>query len=172
MGSVNKVILVGNLGRDAELRYTPGGAAVATANLATTESWTDKNGQRVERTEWVRLNIWGKQAESLQEYLVKGKQLYVEGRLQTRKAPRCRNCDAFLPEKNWKGNGEKVRCAKCNHEDRPYGETMLDVKVDRVVLLGGGGGRGTGVERGSTPATGGATEEAPMEPITDDDIPF
>ena len=114
----------------------------------------------------------GKQAESLQEYLVKGKQLYVEGRLQTRKAPRCRNCDAFLPEKNWKGNGEKVRCAKCNHEDRPYGETMLDVKVDRVVLLGGGGGRGTGVERGSTHTTAGAMEEAPMEPITDDDIPF
>lgn len=170
MGSVNKVILVGNLGRDAELRYTPGGAAVATANLATTETWTDRNGQRQERTEWVRLNIWGKQAESLQEYLVKGKQLYVEGRLQTRKAPRCRSCDAFLPERNWKSDGEKLRCPKCNHEDRPYGETMLDVKVDRVVLLGGGGGRGAGTDRGAAPS--GGLEEAPIEPITDDDIPF
>ena len=168
MGSVNKVILVGNLGRDAELRYTPGGAAIATANLATTETWTDRSGQRQERTEWVRLNIWGKQAESLKEYLVKGKQLYVEGRLQTRKAPRCRSCDGFLS-----GNltEERVRCPKCSHEDRPYGETMLDVKVDRVVLLGGGAGGGRGsVDRGATHAA--PSDEPPMEPITDDDIPF
>ena len=79
MGSVNKVILVGNLGRDAELRYTPGGAAVATLNLATTEVWNDKGGQRQEKTEWHRIVLWGKQAESLQEYLTKGKQIYVEG---------------------------------------------------------------------------------------------
>jgi len=84
VGSVNKVILVGNLGRDAELRYTPGGAAVATLNLATTEVWNDKNQQRQEKTEWHRVVLWGKQAESLQEYLTKGKQIYVEGRLQTR----------------------------------------------------------------------------------------
>src|SRR5688572_3241915 len=84
VGSVNKVILVGNLGRDAELRYPPGGAAVATLNLATTEVWNDKNQQRQEKTEWHRVVLWGKQAESLQEYLTKGKQIYVEGRLQTR----------------------------------------------------------------------------------------
>jgi single-strand DNA-binding protein len=173
MGSVNKVILVGNLGRDAELRYTPGGAPIATASLAATETWTDRNGQRQERTEWVRLNIWGKQAESLKEYLVKGKQLYVEGRLQTRKAPRCRNCDAFLPERDWKANNEdKIRCAKCGETQRPYAETMLDVKVDRVVLLGGGGGRGGGgMDRGGPPHAGGS-DEPPVEPITDDDIPF
>src|SRR4029078_8434577 len=84
MGSVNKVILVGNLGRDAELRYTPGGAAVATLNLATTEVWNDRSNQRQEKTKWHRVILWGKQAESLQEYLTKGKQIYVEGRLQTR----------------------------------------------------------------------------------------
>ena len=84
MGSVNKVILVGNLGRDAELRYTPGGAAVATLNMATTEIWNDKAGQRQEKTEWHRVVLWGKTAESLAEYLTKGKQIYVEGRLQTR----------------------------------------------------------------------------------------
>ena len=84
MGSVNKVILVGNLGRDAELRYTPGGAAVATLNLATTEVWNDKAGQKQEKTEWHRIVLWGKTAESLNEYLTKGKQIYVEGRLQTR----------------------------------------------------------------------------------------
>ena len=84
MGSVNKVILVGNLGRDAELRYTPGGAAVATLNMATTETWNDKEGQRQEKTEWHRVVFWGKVAESLTEYLTKGKQVYVEGRLETR----------------------------------------------------------------------------------------
>ena len=83
MGSVNKVILVGNLGRDAELRYTPGGAAVATLNLATTEVWNDKSGQRQERTEWHNIDLWGKQAESLNEYLRKGKPVYIEVRLQT-----------------------------------------------------------------------------------------
>ena len=72
MGSVNKVILVGNLGRDAELRYTPGGAAVATLNMATTEVWNDKAGQRQEKTEWHRVVLWGKSAESLSEYLTKG----------------------------------------------------------------------------------------------------
>ena len=82
MGSVNKVILVGNLGRDAELRYTPGGAAVATLNMATTETWNDKSGQRQEKTEWHRVVFWGKVAESLTEYLTKGKQVYVEGRLR------------------------------------------------------------------------------------------
>src|SRR5882757_2042562 len=65
MGSVNKVILVGNLGRDAELRYTPGGAAVATLNMATTEVWNDKAGQRQEKTEWHRIVVWGRSAESL-----------------------------------------------------------------------------------------------------------
>lgn len=84
MGSVNKVILVGNLGRDAELRYTPGGAAVATLSLATSESWVDKQQHRQEKTEWHRIVLWGKAAESLNEYLTKGKQVYIEGRLQTR----------------------------------------------------------------------------------------
>src|SRR3954465_15948505 len=84
MGSVNKVILVGNLGRDAELRYTPGGAPVATLNLATTEMWNDKAGQRQEKTEWHRVVLWGKEGGSLNEYLTKGEQIYVEGRLQTR----------------------------------------------------------------------------------------
>src|SRR5258706_5709749 len=86
MGSVNKVILVGNLGRDAELRYTPGGAPVATLNLATTEVWNDKtSGQKQEKTERHRIVLWGKSAESLSEYLTKGKQIFVEGRLQNLK---------------------------------------------------------------------------------------
>ena len=146
MGSVNKVILVGNLGRDAELRYTPGGAAVATLNLATTEVWNDKSGQRQEKTEWHRIVLWGKQAESLQEYLVKGKQIYVEGRLQTR---------------SWDDKDGNKRYT-------------TEIKADRITLLGGGGGgRGAPMERGAAPMSqGGGGDEPPMEPITDDDIPF
>ncbi|HKC55817.1 MAG TPA: single-stranded DNA-binding protein [Vicinamibacterales bacterium] len=148
MGSVNKVILVGNLGRDAELRYTPGGAAVATLNLATTEVWNDKGGQRQEKTEWHRIVLWGKQAESLQEYLTKGKQIYVEGRLQTRQ---------------WDDKDGNKRYT-------------TEIKADRITLLGGGGGgRGASapMERSSAPMPhGGGDEQPPMEPITDDDIPF
>src|SRR5438874_12092836 len=81
---VNKVILVGNLGKDPEVRYTPGGQAVANFNIATNENWTDKSGQKQERTEWHRIVVWGKQAELCGEYLSKGRQVYLEGRLQTR----------------------------------------------------------------------------------------
>ena len=146
MGSVNKVILVGNLGRDAELRYTPGGAAVATLNLATTEVWNDKQGQRQEKTEWHRVVLWGKQAESLQEYLVKGKQIYVEGRLQTRQ---------------WDDKDGNKRYT-------------TEIKADRITLLGGGGGgrSGPAAERGPASHAAAAADEPPMDPITDDDIPF
>jgi single-strand DNA-binding protein len=156
MGSVNKVILVGNLGRDAELRYTPGGAAVATLNLATTEVWNDKaSGQKQEKTEWHRIVLWGKSAESLSEYLTKGKQIYVEGRLQTRKWQDKDGNDKYTTE----------------------------IRGDRIVLLGGGGGGGMGggpraVQRQpvAAGAGGGGEHHEPMgEPIgdlTDDDIPF
>src|SRR5215218_9402977 len=158
MGSVNKVILVGNLGRDAELRYTPGGAPVATLNLATTEVWNDKtSGQKQEKTEWHRIVLWGKSAESLSEYLTKGKQIYIEGRLQTRKWQDKDGNDKYTTE----------------------------IRGDRIVLLGGGGGGGMGggggrpQQRGAGAGAGsggGGGEHEPMgEPIselTDDDIPF
>ncbi len=83
-GGVNKVILVGNLGADPEVRFTPGGQAVANFRIATGESWTDKNGQKQDRTEWHRIVVWGKLAELCGEYLAKGRQCFVEGRLQTR----------------------------------------------------------------------------------------
>jgi single-strand DNA-binding protein len=149
MGSVNKVILVGNLGRDAELRYTPGGAPVATLNLATTEVWNDKGGQRQEKTEWHRVVLWGKTAESLNEYLVKGKQIYVEGRLQTRQ---------------WDDKDGNKRYT-------------TEIRGDRVVLLGGGGGGGGArqMQRTGAAAGGGGMDEHMPEPVTDltdDDIPF
>jgi single-strand DNA-binding protein len=83
-GGVNKAILIGNLGADPEVRFTPGGQAVANFRIATSESWTDKNQQKQERTEWHRIVVWGKLAELCGEYLKKGRQCYVEGRLQTR----------------------------------------------------------------------------------------
>jgi single-strand DNA-binding protein len=145
-GSVNKVILVGNLGRDAELRYTPGGAPVATLNLATTEVWNDKGGQKQEKTEWHRIVLWGKSAESLNEYLVKGKQIYVEGRLQTRQ---------------WDDKDGNKRYT-------------TEIRGDRVVLLGsagGGGGSRTPARVGAS-----ASDEPmggePGSELTDDDIPF
>lgn len=151
MGSVNKVILVGNLGRDAELRYTPGGAPVATLNLATTEVWNDKGGQRQEKTEWHRIVLWGKSAESLSEYLVKGKQIYVEGRLQTRQ---------------WDDKDGNKRYT-------------TEIRGDRIVLLSsGGGGMAAARAQARTPATvpaGGEQLEPmgdPVTELTDDDIPF
>jgi single-strand DNA-binding protein len=85
MASVNKVILIGNLGRDPETRFMPSGDAICNISIATTENWKDKNGEKQEKTEWHRVAFFGKLAEIAGEYLKKGSQVYVEGRLQTRK---------------------------------------------------------------------------------------
>lgn len=82
--AVNKVILIGNLGQNPEVRYSPSGQAVSNLSIATNESWTDKNGQKQDKTEWHRLVVFGKLAELCAQYLQKGRQIYVEGKLQTR----------------------------------------------------------------------------------------
>jgi single-strand DNA-binding protein len=84
MASVNKVILIGTLGRDPEVRYAPSGDAIANVSLATSEQWKDKSGEKQQKTEWHRISFFGRQAEIVGEYLKKGSQIYVEGRLQTR----------------------------------------------------------------------------------------
>ncbi|HPQ81550.1 MAG TPA: single-stranded DNA-binding protein [bacterium] len=84
MASVNKVILIGNLGADPDMRVTGGGQKVANFNIATTERWNDKSGQKQEKTEWHRIVVWGPQADNCAQYLSKGRQVYIEGRLQTR----------------------------------------------------------------------------------------
>lgn len=155
MGSVNKAILVGNLGRDAEMRFTQGGTAVATVSIATTDVFTDRDGQKREDTQWHRIVIWGKTAESIQPYLTKGKQIYVEGKIQTRE---------------WTDKeGKAVK--------------TTEIRADRVVLLGGPGGGGGG-ERAARPqrdrfATAGASsggdhhdDMGPIDAPNDDDIPF
>ncbi|MBI3451028.1 MAG: single-stranded DNA-binding protein [Acidobacteria bacterium] len=147
MGSVNKVILVGNVGRDPELRYTPGGAAVAQFSMATTENWTAKTGEKQERTEWHRIVVWGKMAEIVNQYVKKGRQVYVEGALQTRQ---------------WDDrNGQK--------------RTTTEVKALQVVFLGSGGGGGA--SRTASPAAeqpGPGPDDAPPGDASfpEEDIPF
>jgi len=145
MGSLNKAILIGNLGRDAEMRFTAGGSAVANFSLATTDKWTDKDGQKQERTEWHRVVLWGKTAEALQEYLTKGKQIYVEGRLQTRE---------------W-----------TNKEQQKVKTT--EIVADKVVLLGGGGGEGrAGAARPARDRETVPPDVSQVDAPSDDDIPF
>ncbi len=146
MGSLNKVLLIGNLGRDAELRYTPAGAAVLKFSLATTDTWTDKGGQKQERTEWHNADYWGKPAEAVAEYLKKGKQVYLEGQL--------------LTEEYTDKDGVKRRTTK--------------VRVQRLVLLGSGSGErreSQGQARaGEYPRP--AEDITQQGPLEDDDIPF
>lgn len=92
MSGVNKVIIIGRLGKDPEMKTIGQGSVVTALTVATSENWTDKNGQKQERTEWHRINVWGKPAENCAKYLSKGSQVYVEGRLQTR---------------SWEDNGQK-----------------------------------------------------------------
>jgi len=98
MASVNKVILLGNLGRDPETRYTTGGDAVTNLNIATSEQWKDKSGEKQERTEWHRVVLFGRQAEVAGEYLKKGRSVYIEGRLQTRKYTDKDGVEKYSPE--------------------------------------------------------------------------
>jgi single-strand DNA-binding protein len=149
---LNKVLLIGNLGRDPEVRSLPSGQPVANFTLATTRKWKDKNGQKQEQTEWHRIVLWGKQAESLQEYLTKGKQIYVEGRIQT---------------KSW--------------EDRQSGEKKYSTEIvcDNFQMLGGRGGdfEGGGAPAGSYGGGGGPSYDdqgggGVGGVPEDDDIPF
>lgn len=142
MASVNKVILVGHLGRDPELRYTPGGTAVANFSLATNEAWTDKSGEKQERTEWHRIVVWGKQAEIAGEYLKKGKQIFIEGSLQTRE---------------WNDREGNKR-------------QTTEIRAQRLIMLGRGEGRSEGRAGAASPQGGEEFDQGP--PAGDDDIPF
>lgn len=147
---VNKVILVGNLGRDPEVRTTPNGQTVASFTLATSRRWKDKDGQRQEQTEWHNIVVWGRQAETAGQYLVKGKQVFVEGRLQTR---------------SW--------------EDKTSGEKRYKTEVvcENFQMLGGRGDSG-GASRSSGGETAHTEHEDPQfhgaagGGMDDDDIPF
>ncbi len=150
-GSVNKVILIGNLGRDPEVRYTAGGSAVANVSIATTDTWRDKqSGEQQERTEWHNLVFYNRLAEIVGEYLKKGSKIFVEGRLQTRK---------------WQD--------KNTGQDR----YTTEIIVGEMQMLDGRGGGGGAMESGGGGGGGGrdsggpAPRGAPSEDF-DDDIPF
>ncbi|MBS1841367.1 MAG: single-stranded DNA-binding protein [Acidobacteria bacterium] len=156
--SVNKVILVGRLGRDPETRYTGGGQAVANFSVATDESYKDRNGERQKRTEWHKIVVWGKQAEIAQQYLKKGSLVFIEGRIQSRE---------------WQDKEGQKR-------------TSFEIVASNFRMLGGrgdaggsgsGGSTGGGRSGGDDFDQGGPTEE-PMggghggPEISDEDIPF
>ncbi len=155
MASVNKVILVGNLGADPEIRYLPSGDAVANLRIATTDTWKDKGGEKQERTEWHRVSMFGKQAEIAGQYLKKGSQVYIEGSLQTRK---------------WQDKDGKD-------------QYTTEIRADRMQMLGGrsgsggsadfGGGRsGGGSYDSDMPASKPASGGGGFDGGFDDDIPF
>ncbi len=141
---LNKVLLIGNLGRDPEMRSLPSGQPVANFSLATSRRWKDRDGNKKEETEWHNIVVFGKQAEIAGQYLNKGKQVYIEGRIQTR---------------NWEKDGVK--------------HYRTEVICDNFQMLGGAGGRGAsqGQDTGGAPAEegGGYGGGAGVE---DDDIPF
>ena len=145
--SVNKVLLIGNLGRDPEVRYLPSGNPVANFSIATSENYTDRNGSKQERTDWHNIVVYGKQAELCGQYLKKGRQVYVEGRISYR------NYEAK------DGSGKRY---------------VTDIVAQRVQFLGGRAGAGAddlgdfGGGRGGAGQPGGGD----LPPMDDEDIPF
>ncbi len=149
---VNKVILVGNLGKDPEVRFTPGGKAVAKFPVATSERWTDPDGTRQERTEWHNVVVWGKQAETCGQYLAKGRQVFVEGAIRSRQ-----------------------------YDDKDGNKRYITEVVARDVRflggsgsgggMGGGGMGGGGGGRGGHDTSHGVPQGEDFGP-PDDDIPF
>lgn len=149
MSGVNKVILIGNLGGDPTVRYTPTGQAVANFNIATSERFTNKTGEKEERTEWHRIVAWGKLAEICQQYLKKGKQVYIEGRLQTRQ---------------WEDQQGQKR-------------QTTEIVANNMQMLGragesGGGDFGGGSQDFGSSEPAQQTAPAGNAPADDDDLPF
>ena len=158
---VNKAILVGNLGRDPEVRYSPNGQAVANVTLATSESWKDKtSGEKQEKTEWHRVVFFGRLAEIAGEYLKKGAQIYVEGRLQTRKWTDKDGHDRYTTE--IVANDMQMLGSRGGAGAPSNDNFNQDQPADNSASAGAGAGAGAGAKK-STPAVAGEF---------DDDIPF
>ena len=164
MASVNKVILLGNLGRDPETRYTTDGGAVTNLNIATSEQWKDKSGEKQERTEWHRVVLFGRTAEIAGEYLKKGRSVYIEGRLQTRKYTDKDGVEKYSTEIV----ADRMQLIGGAREGGGGG----DVEFNAGASSGGGGGGG---RRESSGSPGGAAPKGGGKKTTedfDDDIPF
>ncbi len=160
--SVNKVILVGRLGRDPETRYTGGGQAVANFSLATDESYKDRNGERQKRTEWHKIVVWGKQAEIAQQYLKKGSLVFIEGRIQSRE---------------WQ---DKEGQKRTSFEIVANNFRMLGGRAEGAAAAGAGGAGGAAARSGdesdqaapADDAYGGSGQAGAGPEISDEDIPF
>ena len=147
-GTLNKVMLIGRLGKDPELRYTPSGSPVATFNLATDESYKDKEGKKVESTDWHRVVVWNKLAEICGQYLKKGSLVYIEGKIKTR-----------------------------SYDDKQSGQKKFITEIvgDQMSMLGGKPGEGGGdyvpppgdIDSGATPSSSGSSQST-----GGDDLPF
>ena len=162
MASVNKVILLGNLGRDPETRYTTGGDAVTNLNIATSEQWKDKSGEKQERTEWHRVVLFGRQAEIAGEYLKKGRSVYIEGRLQTRKYTDKDGVEKYSTEIV----GDRMQLIGGSREGGGGGD---------VEFSGGGGAPSRRETAGAGAAGAGASKGGAAKKNVDDfddDIPF
>src|SRR4029450_2174608 len=136
MASLNKVILIGNLGKDPEIRYTQGGDPIANFSLATNEAWTDKSGQKQERTEWHRVEVFGKTAEIVRDYCTKGKQVYIEGSIRY---------DEWTDKDGVKRTKTKIKVSGMG---------------SRLVLLGGGSRDGGARSSSSSSSGGGEPRES------------
>ncbi len=143
MSSLNKVILIGNLGADPEKRVTGGGQTVTHFNIATTERWNDKSGQRQEKTEWHRIVVWGQQAENCAQYLNKGSSVCVEGRQQTRE---------------WEKDGIK--------------RYTTEINAQRVQFLGGRGNQAERGAQGTSTSAGDPFPSFEGGSASPDDVPF
>lgn len=143
MAGINKAIIIGNLGADPELRYTQSGQAVGNFRIATNEKWKDKDGDMQERTEWHRIVVWGKTAENCEKYLAKGRQVYVEGRLQTNE---------------WEDKDGNKRYT-------------TEIVAQTVQFLSGGDGGGQRGDRGGSSSSS-DPETHFDQSFNDDDIPF
>jgi single-strand DNA-binding protein len=164
MASVNKVILIGNLGRDPETRYTTGGDAVTNLRIATTETWKDKSGEKQEKTEWHTVVLFGRQAEIAAEYLKKGRSVYIEGRLQTRKYTDKEGVEKYSTEVV----GDRMQLLGSREGGGGGGGSG-----DADFASGSGSGSGSRTGGGAAPgakAGGGAPKNKPDD--FDDDIPF
>ena len=153
MASVNKVILIGNVGRDPEIRFTQAGEPIANFTLATNEVWNDKSGQKQERTEWHRVEVFGKTAQVVRDYVTKGRPVYIEGSIRY---------EEWTDKDGNKRNTTRIR---------------VSGPGSRLVMLGG---RGEGGGGGGARSSGGASPAEPQPPAeggeefhaSDDDVPF
>jgi single-strand DNA-binding protein len=145
MASINKVILVGNLGTDPELRSVSEGQKVCSFSIATSENWTDKAGQKQEKTQWHRINVWGRQGENCAQYLSKGRQVYIEGSLSYRQ---------------W--------------DDKETGQKRYatDISANQVQFLGSMRDQGASVNQGLTPPAPAPKADFQESNFSDNDIPF